>query len=212
MANGEDAAGILGQKKAVRTAAAASRSILPEELRTQWSSQACRSAIDWLSQLSDTIASFMIYVPFRSELDTRELIEWGWQTGLSVIVPRCEPSDRSMELYLLKSWEELAPGAYGILEPDVSQAERCGPDFIPDAIFVPGLAFDLQGGRLGYGGGYYDRYREQLTEQALRVGKPLPPWIGLGFESQLQEEVPMEVLDARIGAMITEQGMRIINR
>jgi len=211
MTNNMEAAEMFRHKKAIRAAAAASRNLLPEELRTDWSSKASGHAIGWMKEHLDIISSFMIYVPFRSELDTRGIIEWGWNAGISVIIPRCVSSDRTMELYVLKSWDELAPGAYGILEPDANHAERCGESFIPDVIFVPGLAFDRYGGRLGYGGGYYDRYSEKLSGEALRVGQPTPSWIGLGYESQLQEKVPMELHDARMGAVITEQGMRIFN-
>ncbi|GGD94672.1 5-formyltetrahydrofolate cyclo-ligase [Paenibacillus nasutitermitis] len=211
MANIGEAAEWFRQKKAIRAAAAASRNLLPEELRKHWSSMACKHAIDWMANHSNCINSFMVYVPFRSELDTREMIEWGWQTGISVIIPRSNPSDWTMELYVLQRWEELIPGAYGILEPDAGQAKRCGEGFIPDAIFAPGLTFDLHGGRLGYGGGYYDRYWERLSSEALQTGQSMPSWIGLAYESQLQEKVPMELHDARMGAVITEQGMRIFN-
>ena len=81
--------------------------------------------------------------------------------------------------------DELVPGAYGILEPDPNKAKRCDASFIPDVVIVPGLAFDLQGGRLGYGGGYYDRFNERLHQLAAYEDKQVPLWIGAGYESQL---------------------------
>ncbi|UVI31163.1 5-formyltetrahydrofolate cyclo-ligase [Paenibacillus spongiae] len=194
------------RKKQRRNAAAARRDSLPEQQRKTWSEAACEAAVSWLEH--HRTASFMVYVSFRTELDTSLLIEWGWQSGLNVIVPRCIPQDRSMELFAIRDWRELKPGAYGILEPDPTKAIRLDIDKeMPEAVFVPGLAFDRSGGRLGYGGGYYDRFRDRLAASAANAGGAFPPWIGLGYEAQWVEAVPMEIHDARVSAVITEQGI-----
>lgn len=174
-----------------------------------WSDAVCQHAVEGLIRRQERgapVRSVMAYVPFRSELDTTLLIEWCWRRGLTVIVPRCTRSDRSMELYAIKAWDELMPGAYGIREPDPSAAERCKPGFVPDIVFVPGIAFDRHGGRLGYGGGYYDRFRDRLSMLTRASGSAMPAWIGLGFETQLLAAVPMDVHDAFVDGIITEQG------
>lgn len=154
------------------------------------------------------IGSIMIYIPFRSELDTTLLIEWCWRTGIKVIVPRCVKESRAMELYLLQAWDELVPGAYGIKEPDPVTVKRWDlAEQLPDIVFVPGLAFDASGGRLGYGGGYYDRFHDLLKETAAEQGQRFPLWIGLGYEAQWIDHVPMDEHDAAVDAVITEQGV-----
>ncbi|MNG23416.1 5-formyltetrahydrofolate cyclo-ligase family protein [compost metagenome] len=82
----------------------------------------------------------------------------------------------------------------------------CGSGFIPDAVIVPGLAFDRQGGRLGYGAGYYDRYYDQLQSYA-QEGGGMPPWFGFAYEEQLIERVPTDGHDAFMDAVITESGV-----
>lgn len=153
------------EKQSARRLAVQKRDGLPEASRMAWSDTVCQRAVEWLRRRigqGAPIRSVMAYVPFRSELDTTLLIEWCWRMGLTVVVPRCVRGDRSMELYAIHAWDELSPGAYGIREPDPVTAQRCKADFIPDVVFVPGLAFDPAGGRLGYGGGYYDRFHERL--------------------------------------------------
>ncbi|MEK3784509.1 5-formyltetrahydrofolate cyclo-ligase [Paenibacillus sp. FSL R5-0810] len=182
------------------------RSELSQEERSERSRQACGHASELMKQHS--FKSMMIYVPFRSELDTRPLVEWAWQEGIRVIVPRSIPKDRSMELYEIRSWDELAPGAYGIMEPDPKRVSKYSA-IPPDVIWVPGLAFDPEGGRLGYGGGYYDRLSGALepdsrTEEAEERGKSW--WIGLGYEIQLVNQVPMDEHDLRLDGVITDKG------
>lgn len=173
----------------------------------------------------------MLYLSFRSEVRTDALIEALWAEGRDVIVPVSNPFDRSLTLYYLRSWEELITGAYGIREPDPRLAEPCEPGFIPDIVFVPGLAFDEQGGRLGYGGGYYDRFRETLGQRVRELGRrieagasttdggdvtinigqaaslPEPLWVGLAYGEQRIDQVPMEPHDALMDGLITEQGI-----
>ncbi|MFC5647576.1 5-formyltetrahydrofolate cyclo-ligase [Paenibacillus solisilvae] len=210
MEQNADSEAFYQQKKEARAAAIVRRDSLSEQLRSSRSEAACQAVIDWLEQQQETFHSLrlMVYVPFRSELDTKPLIEWGWRSHLTIIVPRCVRADRSMELYSIKGWEELVPGAYEILEPDPHKAERCADSFIPDIIIVPGLAFDLLGGRLGYGGGYYDRFYERLCKLTAEQAKRFPYWIGAGYELQLTHEVPMDPHDARLQAVVTEQGLR----
>lgn len=182
------------------------RSELSPEERSERSRQACGHASAFMKQ--HPFKSMMIYVPFRSELDTRPLVEWAWQEGIRVIVPRSIPENRSMELYEIRSWDELSPGAYGIMEPDPKRVSKYSA-IPPDVIWVPGLAFDRDGGRLGYGGGYYDRLSGALEhdsrpEEAEDRGKPW--WIGLGYEIQLVNRVPMDEHDRRLDGVITDKG------
>ncbi|ASS68765.1 MULTISPECIES: 5-formyltetrahydrofolate cyclo-ligase [unclassified Paenibacillus] len=176
------------------------------EARSAASAAACLRAAEWLQERSCT--SLAAYAAFRSELDLSPLIEWAWRAGIDVLVPRVSRPDRSMTLHRLASWEELKPGAYGIMEPDPAAAPALPEGFLPDAVLVPGSGFDGKGGRLGYGGGYYDRYRIKLEHAARSAGREPPPWIGIGFAFQIVDAVPMEPHDARLDGLITEEGIQ----
>lgn len=198
-------------KAALRKTMALRRDELSEEERAKRSKQACAFAADVMDRLH--LQSMMIYVPFRSELDSRPLIEWAWKQGIQVIVPRSLTQDRSMELYKLQAWDELVSGAYGISEPDPLRSQKWSHPG-PDIVWVPGLAFDRMGGRLGYGGGYYDRLSDRLNQgaqaDARRIKKPL--WVGIGYEVQVLEQVPMEEHDRVLDGLVTEQGHNVKTR
>lgn len=194
---------ISASKAELRARKASLRDTLPGSLREELSSKVCRHGAELLR--SGGMSSMLVYVPFRSELDTRPLITWAWENGIDVMVPRSLRENGMMELYSIRGWNELIKGAYGIPEPDPLRAAKCREDVVPDIIWVPGLAFDLSGGRLGYGGGYYDRLRDRLRLEAAG-GNRKPLWIGLGFEVQVSDQVPMECHDLRLDGLITENG------
>lgn len=205
MLNPEEELKRVSAKDALRKLMLSRRDELSEEERAKRSQQACEFASEVMKRLR--LQSMMIYVPFRSELDSRPLVEWAWKQGIQVIVPRSLPQDRSLELYKLQGWNELIPGAYGILEPDPQRSQKW-MDHRPDIIWVPGLAFDRKGGRLGYGGGYYDRLSDRLSQVAQdtsrQIGEPL--WVGIGYEVQVLEHVPMEEHDKVLDGLVTERG------
>ncbi|MEC0310004.1 5-formyltetrahydrofolate cyclo-ligase [Paenibacillus lautus] len=205
MLNPEEDLKRVSAKAALRKAMALRRDELSEEERAKRSQQACEFASEVMNRFQ--LQSMMIYVPFRSELDSRPLVESAWKQGIQVIVPRSLPQDRSMELYKLQAWNELIPGGYGIPEPDPLRSEKWNHPG-PDIIWVPGLAFDRKGGRLGYGGGYYDRLSDRLNQGAQdnsrQIVKPL--WVGIGYEVQVLEHVPMEEHDRVLDGLVTELG------
>ncbi|MWV44505.1 5-formyltetrahydrofolate cyclo-ligase [Paenibacillus sp. HJL G12] len=195
-------------KAQLRTRMSQVRSRISAELHRDSSDSACRHAAMWLNR--ESVRSMLIYVPFRNELDTKPLIEEAWQAGIEVYVPRCRREDCSMTLHRLKQWDELNVGTYGILEPEPQQSPAMADNFLPEAVFMPGLAFDRQGGRLGYGGGYYDRLYERFWRRD-KMAK-LPVWVGIGFDAQVIEQVPMEQTDARLQFLITEQDVYEMNK
>ncbi|WP_438347564.1 5-formyltetrahydrofolate cyclo-ligase [Paenibacillus sp. FA6] len=190
-------------KRTMRLRLTEARNELSKNECEQWSNEAVGYIIEELETMG--IANFLVYIPFRSELNTRPLIEWGWNKGLEVLVPRCDPSNYSMEMYPLRDWNELSPGAYGIEEPDPLRTTAVGYRFVPEAIVLPGLAFDRTGGRLGYGSGYYDRLYERL-QPWIEADKP-PILIGLGYNMQIVDKVPMDEHDAALNMLVTEKGI-----
>ena len=146
----------------------------------------------------------LIYVSFRSEVDTHQLIRERLNSGLEVAVPKTDVTNRRLETYLLKDWEKgLRPGAYGILEPDVKVASLIRPSQI-DMVVVPGSVFDRQCGRYGYGGGYFDRFLSIEAPQALRIG--------LAFSLQVLPEIPLKTHDQRMDIIVTENEILRCNR
>ena len=95
----------------------------------------------------------------------------------------------------LNSFEDLRPGALGVLEPSPEQRIALTPESF-DLVIVPGVAFDRFGGRLGYGKGYYDRFLDQTS--AFRLA--------LAFDFQLLETVPTEMHDVPMDGILTENG------
>lgn len=193
-------------KRELRVQRIAARDKLLADQREQLSSLVCRHAWEWMKTVGT--ASLLAYVPFRSELDTRPLITRAWEEQCEVLLPRVLPGSGAMTLHKVHSWNELAPGAYGILEPTLLTGAQQEPEVLPlpTAIFVPGLAFDLRGGRLGYGRGYYDRLRAAWDTNPIVNAKP-PIWIGLAYGMQIVPEVPMADHDAFMDLLITENGI-----
>ncbi|GGG82251.1 5-formyltetrahydrofolate cyclo-ligase [Paenibacillus radicis (ex Gao et al. 2016)] len=190
-------------KNMLRQKMLAARNSLSAEECAEKSAVVCRYLAEWLTEKA--AKRVMCYAPFRSELDTRPLMEWAWQSGLGVVLPRSEPADRSMSLHLISRWEDLIAGAYGIMEPDPAASPALAEQEWPRIIIVPGVAFDSCGGRLGYGGGYYDRFAQRLGDESV--------WIGAAFDVQLMslemEKLPMQPHDKRMDGLITESGLRL---
>lgn len=142
----------------------------------------------------------MCYVSFGSEVVTRQFLSRVWSDGKQLVVPYCA-GDR-LELFELQHFEELQPGALGILEPDRSLrglADRRIAVEDLDFIVVPGLAFDRHGGRIGYGRGYYDRL--------LAEARPETAMVAVAFECQMIDEVPMGESDVRVDVIVTEKAV-----
>lgn len=141
------------------------------------------------------------YAAFRSEADAFGLSRWCWARGIPVAAPRVGAAG-DMTLREITGEEELMPGAYGIREPGPGAPEA--PLAPGTLVLVPGLAFDAAGGRLGYGGGYYDRllagHRADIDAGAIVLAAP-------AFAAQLVDAVPTEPHDVRVRFLITEEGL-----
>jgi 5-formyltetrahydrofolate cyclo-ligase len=155
----------------------------------------------WTLQGMQQWSTMFIYVNFRSEVETLELIKKCINRDIRVAVPLVDASAVRMIPLLIKDPEQdLVPGYYNIPEPDPKKSLRLEPGEI-DAAVIPGSVFDIHGGRLGYGGGYYDRFLLNDAPQAKRIG--------LAFELQVVDKVPLEPHDQPLDILITEE--RIVN-
>ncbi|HEX3025631.1 MAG TPA: 5-formyltetrahydrofolate cyclo-ligase [Clostridia bacterium] len=101
--------------------------------------------------------AILCYVSVRDEVDTLRVIGHALETGKKVAAPICIPEGNRMEFHLISSIDDLKIGHFGLLEPEPKPQTLFYPAKL-DFCIVPGLSFDRLGGRLGYGGGYYDRF------------------------------------------------------
>jgi 5-formyltetrahydrofolate cyclo-ligase len=134
----------------------------------------------------------VLYAACDGELPTRALFDGLGALRIERLLPRLEP--RGIAWARVTEWETLVPGGFGILEP-IGAGKALGTD---DVVFVPGVGFDRNGGRLGRGGGHYDR--------ALPAGAGSPWLVGVGYSFQWVAEVPCDSRDRRMDAIVTEHG------
>lgn len=132
------------------------------------------------------------------EVDTYEVIQRAWEMDKQIVVPRCHPQTREMDFRRLTSFDQLEVVYMDLLEPILGETTSVIKEQI-DLQIVPGLVFSNAGYRIGFGGGYYDRY---LSDYA---GKT----ISLCFERQTGYNIPIEAHDQPVEKIITE--LREIN-
>lgn len=134
------------------------------------------------------------YVSMDNEIDTIMLIDYSLSLEKRVFVPRV--SGKDMEFYEISDISELSPGYMGIYEPDINGKE---PDYSRTGFMcMPGLAFDKSYNRIGYGGGFYDRYLS--VENKLYKA-------ALAYEAQLLESIPAQDGDVRPDMIVTEESI-----
>ena len=146
--------------------------------------------------------SILMYVSFRSEVNTRKFLDDIHKMGKRLILPLVDARHKVLKLYEVKDNSELAPGYMGIPEPDVRENRRVTIKDI-DLVVIPGTGFDIQGNRLGYGGGYYDRLLSYESKQLAEVEHI--PTVALAFEEQIGEEIPAEPHDIQVDMIITDK-------
>ena len=185
------------QKAVIREEVLSIRDGLAPHLRIEKSLQAAELGISEIEFDPGTIISG--FFPIRSEIDARPLMDMLRGKGARLCVPIVQ--DKTTILF-----RELIPGA----ELVDTGFGTCGPNseaavLNPEILIMPLSAYDLRGGRIGYGAGHYDR-----AIQRLRAEKIEPRLIGLAFECQQVSNVPMESHDQALGALLNETGFSII--
>ena len=141
--------------------------------------------------------TFFIYVSFRSEVSTFNLIQTLITRGKTVTVPITRIKEQRLDaIKITDIATDLEPGYCNIPEPPET---LCATNIVDpqeiDAILLPGSVFDKRGGRFGYGGGYYDRFVSGIPG-AIRIG--------LAFELQVIDEIPLQPHDELLDFVVTE--------
>ncbi len=175
-------------KEHVRRAARERRDACAPEERARLSGEIVRRLID--TPQYRAAGDILCYASFGSEVDTTELCRRILSAGKSLYLPRCVKQTRTLLVCPVTDIDDLRRGAYGIFEP---QTEPVASD-VPDFIVVPGLAFDGNRGRMGYGAGYYDRFLAAADAVSCMPA----------FSLQRVERAAFETTDIAVDMIVTE--------
>ena len=184
---------IVSAKKNLRKKIISQRDALPESLRNE------KSRVTSLKFLNiknyKEAKNILLFYPFGSEIDTRLIISDALQKKKKIILPKII-SKINLGLYFVGNpEEELELGLFGIMEPS-AKCRKAFPEEA-DLAVIPGVCFDEDFNRLGYGGGFYDRLIPQLKKEVLKIS--------LCFAMQLVENIPVSTYDMKINMILTEK-------
>jgi 5-formyltetrahydrofolate cyclo-ligase len=188
---GEPGGGL--DKSEARRRALEARDALPASERDRLADAVRARALE-LPELA-AAGTVMVFASFRSELDTAPIADWVLRAGKTLCLPRVL-GPRSMAAFRVTDRAaDLISGKWGIPEPREGLPE-VPPETI-DLVFVPGSAFDEEGRRCGYGGGFYDNFLPRT--------RPGTPWVALAFEAQVVPKMDCEAHDLPVTAIVTER-------
>ena len=186
------------KKDQLRTLALQKRDVIGIDERQIWSEEITKR-LTALTEYKKAV-HIMSYASFRSEVITDLFHDICWKEGKSLYLPKTDPIRKEMIFYPVLPDEPLVKGYQGIREP--SGTECFCPDHKKTGEFVfmvvPGVAFDKEGNRIGYGGGYYDRYLE-------RYGKYIDLTVMAAFCEQQVDSIPAEQCDRKLRKIVTER-------
>lgn len=146
-------------------------------------------------------STVIIYISTPIEVDTKGIIIRAWKDGKSVIVPKCIDGTHEMDFYRIRSYNDVEPGTFGVLEPVEDKAKKV-TTFKNSICIVPALSYDKFGYRLGYGGGYYDRFLSKYN------GKK----IGIVYNDCISQKLVHGRYDVPVDMVITENEVVYITK
>jgi 5-formyltetrahydrofolate cyclo-ligase len=175
------------------------RDAIPEAMRAQKSKQITGhlQKTDWYAHTR----KLLVYAAIKSEVDLSIFCENAWADGKELFFPKVD--GQTMDFYRVTDWKQLSTGSFSVMEPDPLVCARWDARSADTTVIcVPGIAFSCEGYRIGYGGGYYDRYLKQ--HDALYA-------VGICYEEQLADHLERELHDIEMQEIITEN-RRIITQ
>ncbi|HEV2170140.1 MAG TPA: 5-formyltetrahydrofolate cyclo-ligase [Candidatus Binatus sp.] len=144
-------------------------------------------------------SAIILYAALGNEVTTDLILADALASARAIFYPRIETASRTIVARRIRAGSELSRGAYGILGPSESSEALDRKRFAKILVCVPGVAFGLEGQRLGRGGGHYDRFIGQLGDEAITVG--------LAYSFQLLDRIPETGLDRRLNFIVTESAI-----
>jgi 5-formyltetrahydrofolate cyclo-ligase len=188
---------VADEKKNLRAIMIACRDALPGERATATSDIVQRTVL--ASESYRDASAIVLYSAIRNEVSTDRILADALRSGRAVFYPRVDHATATIIARRIRDRSELARGAYEILEPLASAEILDSKSFTKILVCVPGVAFGIEGQRLGRGGGHYDRFIGQLGGEAITVG--------LAFSFQLLDRIPETGLDRRLNFIVTESAV-----
>lgn len=137
-----------------------------------------------------------ITVSHFPEVDTWPIICMAWRQGKTVSIPKSDPIRKELSFYQIETFLQMEKGYSNLYEP-ISEETRRQQKTEIDLLIVPGLTFTKEGYRLGYGGGYYDRFLGDYHRDTM----------ALAFTKQIKENIPIEPFDLPVQKIVTESAL-----
>ena len=182
-------------KKKLRNQYKQYRLSLPVDIKANFDNRICETLMNMVSfRYSDTI---LMYAPLEGEIDVMPIAERALGLGKRVAFPRCVEDPRNLDFKYISSLEELKSGSYSIAEPP--EELESVKDFSKSICIIPGVVFDKEGFRVGYGKGYYDRFLSAYDGTKF----------GLAYDECILDEVPRGRFDRHVDILISEKGAKI---
>lgn len=166
--------------------------LTPEEIAS-YSEKVCRILLE--QDIYKSADKIYPYIAYNQEIKTEKLIEQAWRDGKTVAVPKVIGED--MDFIVLNSFDQLKLGYCNIPEPQDGTVDSGGGNIL---MLMPGLAFDGAFNRIGYGGGFYDRYLEKNADKCIIK-------VAFAYDFQILEHIETELHDYKIDAYITSDGV-----
>ena len=141
------------------------------------------------------------YVSFGSEVDTKKFINYAISDNKDIYVPKTDKVNKEMLAIKINSLDNMIVDKWGILEPKHVDKDKICENF--DLIIMPGVAFDRKGNRIGYGGGYYDKYFSQIKGESNKIV--------LAYDFHIVNSIENEAHDIRVNCIITNNEFIKIN-
>lgn len=179
------------EKKILRNKILIIRNSLDKEVKEAMDDEIYNKLI--MSDLYIKAKNIFIYLSFGSEIQTNNIITKALRDGKEVYIPKVYKKNKLMKAVRLKSFNDLKENSMGILEP-IDDSNYIDKREI-DLILVPGVVFDLNGNRIGYGGGYYDRYLQDIKEIRNKVV--------LAYDLQIVDSINPDIHDIAFDYVIT---------
>lgn len=187
-------------KKELRNEILKLRDALSVDERMQKSQQIAKYLIEQKAfQEADKI---LLFASYKSEVETAQIFDVAHALNKDVYYPKVV--DKKMKFYQVQNKEDLIEGYRGIREPEINEDRQFVATLLEKILVVmPGTVFDKSGNRIGYGGGYYDKYLQQLE---CIMPKENVCKIAVAFECQMVEtgKIPSETYDVKPDYIITE--------
>ncbi len=189
------------EKDELRETYLAHRAQMDEEVKKHRDESICKYAA---GLVSFKYAEFvLLYAETANEIEVTPLANLAWENGKKVAFPRCDKTTHTMKYHIVSSLEELTVDSYGIREPSPDAPVYDPTEEKGSAVcFVPGLLYDKQGFRLGYGKGFYDRYLSDFSGSK----------IGVIYSDYIVPTVPRGRYDVSCDILLTENGVKSVKK